>query len=61
MSKKDLKQFIKKVDSLKAMVKSIESNSERRIQLEACSNHDQVVQLAKSWGFEIGSRWGEES
>tara|TARA_Y100001968_G_C19243400_1_gene660635 strand:- start:176 stop:361 length:186 start_codon:yes stop_codon:yes gene_type:complete len=60
MAEKDLKRFIKKVEQLNSMINSIENDPKRRTQLVSCSNHQQVVALAKSWGFEIGNRWGED-
>ena len=59
MSEQDLQKFIKKVDQLKELVESIKEAPQRRKQLADCSNHDEVVELAKSWGFDIGRRWGE--
>ncbi len=59
MSEDDLKKFIKKVEDLNALVDSLETLPGRRSKLASCYSHDQVVELAKSWGFEIGSRWGE--
>ncbi len=61
MSKKDLQQFIFKVSQLNALLDSLERFPNRKAQLEACENHDQVVSLAKGWGFEISKRWGEYS
>ena len=59
MTKKDLEQFIYKVEQLQEMVQSLENFSERRYLLENCKTHEEVVILAKSWGFDIGKRWGE--
>ena len=59
MSRKDLQNFIFKVNQLNALLDSLEAIPGRTAQLEACDNHDQVVALAKDWGFEIGKRWGE--
>ncbi len=59
MSEQELKRFIEKVEQLKKMLASLEKNPERRAQLASCNHHDQVVKLAKSWGYEIGRRWGE--
>ena len=61
MAEEDLRKFIQKVDQLNEMVNSLKKFPERRKQLAACSNHEQVVELAKSWGFLIGRRWGEEN
>ena len=59
MSKKDLQRFLNKVQQLQEMVISLEKFPGRRERLEACKDHDQVVNLARSWGYEIGQRWGE--
>ena len=61
MSKKDLQNFIVKVSQLNALLDSLEAIPSRKAQLEDCETHDQVISLAKSWGFEIGKRWGEYS
>ncbi len=59
MSEVDLEKFLKKVDSLVNLVASLDEKPERRGKLSLCSTHDEVVALAKSWGYEIGTRWGE--
>ncbi len=59
MPEKDLKQFIQKVHTLNKMLSSLETIPGRKETLESCTNHDDVVKLAKSWGYDIGRRWGE--
>ena len=59
MSEADLSKFIQKVEDLKALVSSLDKVPGRRKQLASCDRHDQVVELASSWGFEIGRRWGD--
>jgi len=59
MSKQDLEKFIRKVDQLQKLVNSFQEFPIRKEELEACSSHEEVVNLAKSWGFDIGKRWGE--
>ncbi|MDC0302969.1 Nif11 domain/cupin domain-containing protein [bacterium] len=59
MAEHDLIRFIDKVGQLQALVQSLEADPQRRDQLASCSAHNQVVSLAKSWGFDIGRRWGE--
>ena len=61
MAEEDLQQFLQKVKALNALVASLEQDPARRSQLAACSDHNAVVTLAGSWGFEIGRRWGEHS
>ncbi len=59
MSKKDLSLFINKVTQLKELVNSLDEVQGRKELLENCENHAEVVELAKSWGYDIGRRWGE--
>ena len=59
MAKKDLKQFLYKVQQLQEMVDSLDKVPGRRELLESCVDHEEVVDLAKSWGFRIERRWGE--
>ena len=60
MSNKELESFIKKVKQLGEMVDSLDNVEGRRALLASCKSHNEVVDLAKSWGYEIGRRWGEE-
>ena len=59
MTKENLEKFIDKINQLNKILILIEKSSERREELSKCSNHDEVIKLTKSWGFEIGKRWGE--
>ena len=59
MAEEDLQRFLLKVQQLNELVSSIDADPERRRQLAACSDHNAVVQLALSWGYCIGRRWGE--
>ena len=61
MAEHDLIRFLDKVGQLQALVKSLDADPERRDQLAACSSHNQVVAIAKGWGFDIGRRWGESA
>ncbi len=61
MSEEDLKKFEQKVKDLNELVNSLDVFPERRARLASCENHDEVVNLAKSWGFNIGNRWGEDN
>ena len=61
MAEADLQRFLRKVEQLNALVASLEEDPLRRQTFAACVDHNQVVQLARSWGFEIGRRWGEAS
>ncbi len=60
MAEVDLDKFIRKVESLNRLVSSLDEVPGRRDKLAACESHDQVVELAKSWGFDIGRRWGDD-
>tara|TARA_B100001287_G_C22377849_1_gene387315 strand:+ start:374 stop:556 length:183 start_codon:yes stop_codon:yes gene_type:complete len=59
MSKRDLEKFINKIKQLNRILFLIEQSSEKKEELSKCSNHEEVIKLTKSWGFEIGKRWGE--
>ena len=59
MPKKDLNNFLKKIDQLNQIVELIKNNPEKNKALTDCKNHDEVVTLTNKWGFEIGKRWGE--
>ena len=61
MAEQDLLLFLDKVAQLQKLINSVETDQERRQSLARCSDHNQVVALARSWGFEIGRRWGEPS
>ena len=59
MSYEDLDRFTIKVAQLVSLLDSLDAFPGRRAELASCESHDEVVLLAKSWGFEIGKRWGE--
>jgi len=59
MTYQDLKLFLKKIDQLNHMVESLDEIPNRKEELAACKSHEEVVELAKSWGYEIGRRWGD--
>ncbi len=59
MSHKELQKFIEKVDQLNQLVNSLKKIPERREQIINCSTHEEVVAMAKGWGYEIGRRWGD--
>ncbi|WP_320667844.1 Nif11 family protein [Prochlorococcus sp. MIT 1307] len=60
MSEEELSRFIKKVKDLNDLVKSLEKIPSRKALLASCKNHKEVIILAKSWGYNIGRRWGDE-
>ena len=59
MSYQEPNLFIQKVNDLKDMVNSLEKHPERKQLLASCRDHEEVVRLAKNWGYDIGRRWGE--
>lgn len=59
MADADLERFLEKIRQLNAFVALSERQPELREALRQCSQHDDVVALARSQGFEIGRRWGE--
>jgi cupin 2 domain-containing protein len=61
MADADLERFLEKVCQLNAFVALSERQPALRDALRHCSHHDEVVALARSHGFEIGRRWGENS
>ncbi len=60
MAEAQLQQFLEKVAALNAFVALTHGDPELREALSACSHHQQVVELARCHGFEIGRRWGDE-
>ena len=59
MSKKDYERFLFKIEQLNQLVDLINSSPEKYELFISCKTHDDVVSLAKQWGYEIGKRWGE--
>ena len=59
MSKKDYESFLYKIDQLNQFVKLIKNSPDKYELIIRCQTHEDVVELAKQWGYEIGKRWGE--
>ena len=59
MTQKDFNQFLLKIDQLNKLVELINGSPEKYQLFINCETHQQVVELAAKWGFEIGKRWGE--
>ena len=59
MSKKDFEIFKNKIGQLNQLIELINESPEKYQLIISCQTHEEVVQLAKEWGFEIGKRWGE--
>ena len=59
MSIKDYESFLFKIDQLNKLVDLLNNSPEKYKLFIRCKTHDDVVELAKQWGYEIGKRWGE--
>ena len=59
MAKKDYERFLYKIDQLNQFVELIKNSPEKYQLIINCKTHDDVVELAKQWGYEIGKRWGD--
>ena len=59
MAKEDYERFLYKIDQLNQFVELIKNSPEKYQLIINCKTHDEVVALAKQWGYEIGKRWGE--
>ena len=59
MTKKDLNNFLNKIEQLNKIAELIKNNPSKEILLSECKNHDEVIRLTSEWGFDIGKRWGE--
>tara|TARA_B100000965_G_scaffold324518_1_gene286490 strand:- start:498 stop:680 length:183 start_codon:yes stop_codon:yes gene_type:complete len=59
MSKKDYERFLFKINQLNQLVELINNSPEKYKLFTNCRTHDEVVDLAKDWGYEIGKRWGD--
>ena len=59
MTKKDYERFLYKIDQLNQLVKLINESPDKYQLIISCKTHEDVVELAKQWGYEIGKRWGE--
>ena len=59
MSVKDFERFLYKIEQLNKFAELINDSSEKYELVINCNTHEEVVALAREWGFEIGKRWGE--
>ena len=59
MSKNNYESFLYKIDQLNQLVELIKNSPEKYELIIRCKTHEDVVELAKQWGYEIGKRWGE--
>tara|TARA_Y100001970_G_C13746602_1_gene608926 strand:- start:433 stop:615 length:183 start_codon:yes stop_codon:yes gene_type:complete len=60
MSNKDLNKFLDKISQLNSIVTLINENPTKKSELSRCKSHEEVIKLTSTWGFNIGSRWGEK-
>ena len=59
MAKEDYEKFLYKIDQLNQFVELIKNSPEKYQLIINCKTHEEVVELANEWGYEIGKRWGE--
>ena len=59
MTEKDYEGFLYKVDQLNQLIELLNDSPEKHKLFINCKNHEEVVELAREWGYEIGKRWGE--
>ena len=59
MTKKDYERFLFKIDQLNQLVQLINESPDKYNLIISCKTHEDVVELAKKWGYAIGKRWGE--
>ena len=59
MTKKDYELFLYKIDQLNKLVEEINNCPQKYQLFVKCKSHQEVVELANKWGYEIGKRWGE--
>ena len=61
MTKEDYEKFLFKIDQLNQLVELIDHSPEKYKSIIKCETHQEVVDLAKEWGYKIGRRWGEST
>ncbi len=59
MAKEDYERFLYKIDQLNKLVELVNKSPEKYQLIVSCNTHEDIVELAKEWGYEIGKRWGE--
>ena len=59
MTVKNYKAFLHKIDQLNKLVELIKNSPDKYNLFVKCTTHEDVVELANKWGYEIGKRWGE--
>jgi len=59
MSKRDYEKFLLKIENLNKLVELINDSPDKYQLFINCRTHQEVIELANKWGFEIDKRWGE--
>ena len=59
MTEENYKEFLHKIDELNKLVEFINNSPDKYKLFVKCKTHEDVVELANKWGYEIGKRWGE--
>jgi len=59
MTEENYKEFLHKIDQLNKLVELINNSPDKYKLFVKCKTHEDVVELANKWGYEIGKRWGE--
>ena len=59
MTKKDYERFLYKIDQLNKLIDLLNASPDKYNLFINCKTHEEVVELSKKWGYEIGKRWGE--
>ena len=59
MSKRDYEKFLLKIENLNKLVELINDSPDKYQLFINCRTHQEVIELANKWGFEIDKKWGE--
>ena len=59
MSKSDYEKFLLKIENLNKLVELINDSPDKYQLFINCRTHQEVIELANKWGFEIDKKWGE--
>ncbi len=60
MTIENYEKFLYKIDQLNKLVEYINNSPEKYKLFINCKSHEEIVELSKVWGFQIGKRWGED-
>jgi len=59
MTKRDYEKFLLKIENLNKLVELINNSPDKYQLFINCRTHQEVIELANKWGFEIDKKWGE--